>query len=442
MCRRSSSRPRSSPIRSKKRKLNNPAHREKLAVGDPRRRAQLFPHAPPPGSWFAANARKDQAKLALAHPSRDDDDEEIETRGRDSPRRAHAEFLSSSGSDYHCAAMRFVARARLMPRIRPLSPELVNQIAAGEVIERPASVVKELVENSLDAGAQRIEIDIEAGGARLIRVRDDGVGIDAGRSCRSRSRRTRRARSPRSTTSNASRTLGFRGEALPSIASVSRFALTSRQADADERLAHRSRRRQAARAACRRSIRAARTIEVRDLFYNVPARRKFLRAERTEFGHIDELVKSHRARASGDRVPPDATTASRRACCSRRATSDERARASPTCSATSSSRRACAIDHARRGLAPARLGRAADRIARAGRSAVFLRQRPRSCATGSSRMPCGRPMRMCCSTAAIRRSCCSSRSIRALGRCQRASGENRSAFPRRPARARFPLSHA
>jgi DNA mismatch repair protein MutL len=177
-----------------------------------------------------------------------------------------------------------------MSRIRSLPPELVNQIAAGEVIERPASVVKELVENSLDAGATRIEIDIEQGGARLIRVRDDGGGIDA--------EDLPLAISAHATSKIASfddlervGTLGFRGEALPSIASVSRFALTSRAAGET--------------AAWRIEVDGGKPraqtpaqhpqgtqVEVRDLFYNLPARRKFLRAERTEFGHIDDLVKS------------------------------------------------------------------------------------------------------------------------------------------------------
>ncbi|MBN8886728.1 MAG: DNA mismatch repair endonuclease MutL [Rudaea sp.] len=177
-----------------------------------------------------------------------------------------------------------------MPHIRQLPQELVNQIAAGEVIERPASVVKELVENSLDAGATRVEIDIEDGGSRLIRVRDDGGGIMADELLL--------AVSPHATSKIASlddleqvRTLGFRGEALPSIASVSRFAMTSRtrESDAASRIEIEAGQTSKPRPA---QHPAGTTIEVRDLFHNVPARRKFLRAERTEFGHIDELIKS------------------------------------------------------------------------------------------------------------------------------------------------------
>jgi DNA mismatch repair protein MutL len=189
-----------------------------------------------------------------------------------------------------------------MPRIRPLPPELVNQIAAGEVVERPASVVKELVENSLDAGATRLEIDIEDGGARLIRVRDDGGGIPVDELPLALAQH---ATSKIATLEDLEhvRTLGFRGEALASIASVSRFALISRPreignvddssravgVDAAWRVAREGGKLDAARPA---QHPPGTTIEVRDLFHNVPARRKFLRAERTEFGHIDELVKA------------------------------------------------------------------------------------------------------------------------------------------------------
>ncbi|MEP6484880.1 MAG: DNA mismatch repair endonuclease MutL [Rudaea sp.] len=177
-----------------------------------------------------------------------------------------------------------------MPQILKLPPELVNQIAAGEVVERPSSVVKELVENSLDAGASRIEIDIEDGGARLIRVRDDGVGIA--------SEELLLAVAAHATSKIASmddlehvRTLGFRGEALASIASISRFSLTSRHTDAADAWRVQSENGQIAPPKPAQHPRGS-TVEVRDIFHSVPARRKFLRAERTEFSHIDELIKA------------------------------------------------------------------------------------------------------------------------------------------------------
>src|SRR6476646_7496242 len=173
--------------------------------------------------------------------------------------------------------------------IRILDHHLIDQIAAGEVIERPASIVKELVENSLDAGARSIEVEIEAGGVRLARVRDDGIGIPADELTLVLSRH---ATSKISSADDlgAITTLGFRGEALPSIASVSRFEIVSRHAEA-ERAASVS-----VDAGTVGELRPAAhppgtTIEVRELFFNLPARRKFLRSEVTEQGHIVRLLE-------------------------------------------------------------------------------------------------------------------------------------------------------
>lgn len=175
-------------------------------------------------------------------------------------------------------------------RIHSLPTQLINQIAAGEVVERPASVVKELIENSFDAGAKSLNIDINQGGMRLIRIRDDGCGIEKEDLPLALSRH---ATSKIATLKDLEQvsSMGFRGEALPSISSVARLTLISRISDEE----------------CAWSVKAdgteqdyqpqpdphpqGTTVEVQDLFYNTPARRKFLKTEKTEFSHIENLIK-------------------------------------------------------------------------------------------------------------------------------------------------------
>jgi DNA mismatch repair protein MutL len=173
--------------------------------------------------------------------------------------------------------------------IRQLPDTLINQIAAGEVVERPASVVKELVENALDAGATRVDIDLEEGGVRLIRIRDDGGGIAAEQLPLAVSRHATSKIASLDDLEGVS-TLGFRGEALPSIASVSRFALISRHARAEHGASLEIEGGRLGQVTPRPHPRGT-TVEVRDLFFNVPARRKFLKAERTELGHIEDWLR-------------------------------------------------------------------------------------------------------------------------------------------------------
>ncbi|MGL4723741.1 MAG: DNA mismatch repair endonuclease MutL [Scandinavium sp.] len=174
--------------------------------------------------------------------------------------------------------------------IQVLPPQLANQIAAGEVVERPASVVKELVENSLDAGATRIDIDIERGGAKLIRIRDNGCGIKKDELALALARHAT-SKIASLDDLEAIISLGFRGEALASISSVSRLTLTSRVAEQQEAWQAYAEGRDMDVTVKPAAHPVGTTLEVLDLFYNTPARRKFMRTEKTEFAHIDEIIR-------------------------------------------------------------------------------------------------------------------------------------------------------
>lgn len=177
-----------------------------------------------------------------------------------------------------------------MRRILTLSPRLANQIAAGEVVERPASVVKELVENSLDAGASRIDVEIEQGGVKLMRIRDNGSGILRDDLAMALNRHAT-SKIHNLDELEAVASLGFRGEALASIASVSRLMLTSKPADQAEAWQVNTHGQDMNTEILPAAHTDGTTVEVRDLFFNTPARRKFMRTEKTEYNHLEEVVK-------------------------------------------------------------------------------------------------------------------------------------------------------
>ncbi|MBW2466117.1 MAG: DNA mismatch repair endonuclease MutL [Deltaproteobacteria bacterium] len=188
-----------------------------------------------------------------------------------------------------------------MSRIKILSEHLANQIAAGEVIERPASVVKELLENSIDAGARRVQLEIEGSGTKLIKIIDDGIGMDGDDAllCLERHATSKMGGTANdSSRLNAIQSLGFRGEAIPSIASVSRMTITSRTENDPLGTKIEVKYGKIAKiheAGCNKGT----VVEVRDLFGNLPARKKFLKSARTELFHIEEIIKNYSLAFSG-----------------------------------------------------------------------------------------------------------------------------------------------
>ena len=177
-----------------------------------------------------------------------------------------------------------------MSQIHKLSPRLANQIAAGEVVERPASVIKELLENSIDAGASRVDVEVESGGIKLMRIRDNGSGVDKDDLPLALSRHAT-SKITELDDLEAVQTLGFRGEALASICSVSRLAMTSNNGTGQSAWKAESEGREMEVNLQPAAHPQGTTVEVRDLFFNTPARRKFLRTEKTEFGRIDDVIK-------------------------------------------------------------------------------------------------------------------------------------------------------
>ena len=175
--------------------------------------------------------------------------------------------------------------------IQKLSDVLINQIAAGEVIERPASIVKELIENSIDAQANKISIDLERGGIQRIYIQDNGIGIEKDQLALALTRHATSKIQSLDDLQNVS-SLGFRGEALPSIASISKFSLSSNSEESNQGWRIQSDGGKSNSPIKPAAHKQGTSVEVRELFYNTPARRKFLRREKTEYSHCERIIKN------------------------------------------------------------------------------------------------------------------------------------------------------
>ena len=283
--------------------------------------------------------------------------------------------------------------------VRQLSEAIVNRIAAGEVVERPASVVKELVENALDAGARRIDVLTDGGGRRLVRVTDDGEGM---------TRADLALAVERHATSKlddddllAIRTLGFRGEALPSIGAVARLTITTRHAGEPQRLGDHRRCRREIGGEAGRARRRARRVEVRDLFYATPARLKFLKTDRSEAEAVREVVRRLAMSrpdvaftlAGEERAP--VTWSARRGAVTR-------LRGSAMCSAPTSAPMPSPIDGGARRRSRSKALPACRRCRAPTRSANISSSTAGRCATSCCSAPCAPPMPITCRATAIR----------------------------------------
>ena len=267
-------------------RLATRSHQEKLARAIFKGVDTYFSSYPPPGTVLAARS-SEQSLEAISYKIKQGDTlSEIAERFQVSSRR----IKEANALRTDTIRIGQVLEIPDMTRIKRLTPRLANQIAAGEVVERPASVIKELLENALDAGATRIDIALENGGVKRMLVRDNGEGVSADDLKLALERHATSKIQEQEDLEGIS-TLGFRGEALASIASVSKLTMTSNASDEKSGWRVRSEGESMRSALEPAAHLRGTTVDVEDLFYNTPARRKFLRTERTELSRIEDIVR-------------------------------------------------------------------------------------------------------------------------------------------------------